>query len=38
MLMSLKIKTGEKLTLTVETTDEAKAADIAAQIQEFLKG
>ena len=38
MLMSLKIKTGEKLTLTVETDDEAKAADIASQIQEFLKG
>jgi phosphotransferase system HPr (HPr) family protein len=38
MLMSLKIKTGEKLTLTVETEDEAQAADIAAQIQEFLKG
>jgi len=38
MLMSLKIKTGEKLNLTVETDDEAKAADIASQIQEFLKG
>jgi phosphotransferase system HPr (HPr) family protein len=38
MLMSLKIKTGEKLNLTVETDDEAKASDIASQIQEFLKG
>lgn len=38
MLLSLKAKTGEKLTLTVETDDEAKAADIASQIQEFLKG
>ena len=38
MLMSLKIKTGEKLTLTEETDDEAQAADIASQIQEFLKG
>ena len=38
MLMSLKIKTGEKLTVTVETDDEAHAAEIVAQIQEFLKG
>lgn len=38
MLMSMKIKTGEKLTLTVETDDEAAAAEIAAQIQEFLRG
>ena len=38
MLMSLKIKTGEKLNLIVETDDEAKAADISSQIQEFLKG
>lgn len=38
MLMSLKIKTGEKLTVTVETDDEALAAEIVAQIQEFLKG
>jgi phosphotransferase system HPr (HPr) family protein len=38
MLMSLKIKTGEKLTLTVETDDEAVASDIASQIQDFLKG
>ena len=38
MLMSLKIKTGEKLTVTVETDDEGKATEIVAQIQEFLKG
>ena len=38
MLMSLKIKTGEKLTVTVETDDEAHAAEIVSQIQEFLKG
>ena len=38
MLMSLKIKTGEKLTVTVETNDEAHAAKIVSQIQEFLKG
>jgi phosphocarrier protein len=38
MLMSLKIKTGEKLTLQFETEDSAVAADLHAQIQEFLKG
>jgi phosphotransferase system HPr (HPr) family protein len=38
MLMSLKIKSGEKLTVTVETDDEAHAAEIVSQIQEFLKG
>lgn len=38
MLMSLKIKTGEKLTVTIETEDQAHAAEIVAQIQEFLKG
>jgi phosphotransferase system HPr (HPr) family protein len=37
-LMALKIKTGEKLTVTVETEDEAHAAEIVAQIQDFLKG
>lgn len=37
-LMALKIKTGEKLTVTIETDDEAHAAEIVAQIQEFLKG
>ena len=38
MLMSLKIKSGEKLTVTVETDDEAHAAEIVSQIQDFLKG
>mgnify|MGYP000606122984 CR=1 FL=1 len=38
MLMSLKIKTGEVLTLEVEASDEGTAQGIAAQIQEFLKG
>ncbi|MEY4993134.1 MAG: hypothetical protein RIS82_256 [Actinomycetota bacterium] len=38
MLMSLKIKTGEKLTLQFETEDSAVAADLHSQIQEFLKG
>lgn len=38
MLMSLKIKTGEKLTLQFETEDAALAADLHVQIQEFLKG
>ena len=38
MLMSLKIKTGEKLNVTVEADDEAKAAEITSQIQELLKG
>ncbi|WP_138315106.1 HPr family phosphocarrier protein [Rhodoluna limnophila] len=38
MLMSLKIKTGEKLTLQFETEDAAVASDLHVQIQEFLKG
>lgn len=38
MLMSLKVKTGEKLILTFENTDELSASNMAAQIQEFLKG
>lgn len=38
MLMSLKIKTGEKLTLQFETEDSTVAADLHSQIQEFLKG
>lgn len=38
MLMSLKVKSGEKLTLTFNNTDETQAAEIAAQIQEFLRG
>ncbi|MEY4263004.1 MAG: hypothetical protein RLY88_712 [Actinomycetota bacterium] len=37
-LMALKIKTGEKLTVTIETADEAHAAELVSQIQEFLKG
>ena len=37
-LMALKVKTGEKLTLQFETEDSAVAADLHAQIQEFLKG
>jgi hypothetical protein len=38
MLMSMKVKTGEKLILTFENTDELSASNMAAQIQEFLKG
>jgi phosphotransferase system HPr (HPr) family protein len=37
-LMALKIKTGERLTVEIETADEAVANDVAAQIQDFLKG
>ena len=37
-LMALKIKTGETLTVEIETGDEAQAGEIGAQIQEFLKG
>ena len=37
-LMALKIKTGEKLTVEIETSDEAQAGEIVAQIQDFLKG
>ena len=37
-LMALKIKTGETLTVEIETADVAKAGEIAAQIQDFLKG
>jgi phosphotransferase system HPr (HPr) family protein len=38
MLMSMKVKTGEKLILTFENTDELSASNMAAKIQEFLKG
>jgi phosphocarrier protein HPr len=38
MLMALKIKTGETLKVSVETADEAHAAELVAQVQEFLKG
>ncbi len=37
-LMALKIKTGETLTVEIETSDEAQAGEIVAQIQDFLKG
>jgi phosphotransferase system HPr (HPr) family protein len=37
-LMALKIKTGEKLTVEIETSDEAQAGEIVAQIQDFLQG
>jgi phosphocarrier protein HPr len=38
MLMALKVKTGETLTVSVEADDEAQAQDLVAQIQDFLKG
>ncbi len=38
MLMALKIKTGETLKVSIETPDEAHAAELVAQVQEFLKG
>jgi phosphotransferase system HPr (HPr) family protein len=38
MLMALKIKTGETLTVSVETDDEGQAASVVAEIQDFLKG
>ncbi len=37
-LMSLQIKTGEKLTVSVATDDHAQGENLIAQIQEFLKG
>jgi phosphocarrier protein len=37
-LMALKITSGETLTVEIPTTDQALAAGIIAQIQEFLKG
>ncbi len=37
-LMSLQIKTGEKLTVSVATEDTAHGENLIAQIQEFLKG
>ncbi|MFM6963614.1 MAG: HPr family phosphocarrier protein [Micrococcales bacterium] len=37
-LMALKIKTGESLTVDVETDDEGVATGLVAQIQDFLKG
>lgn len=37
-LMALKIKTGETLTVSVETDDEAAAAALFAELQGLLKG
>jgi phosphotransferase system HPr (HPr) family protein len=37
-LMALKVKTGEKLTVSVEADDEAVANGLFVQIQDFLKG
>jgi phosphotransferase system HPr (HPr) family protein len=38
MLMALKIKTGETLKVSIETPDENHAAELVAQVQDFLKG
>jgi phosphotransferase system HPr-like phosphotransfer protein len=38
MLMALKIKTGETLTVSVESDDEESAANLVAQIRDFLQG
>jgi len=38
MLMALKIKSGEILTVSVESDDEVAAVALVAQIQDFLKG
>ena len=38
MLMALKIKTGETLKVSVETSDETHAAELVSQVQDFLKG
>jgi phosphotransferase system HPr (HPr) family protein len=37
-LMSLKGKTGEQLSVEVDTEDEAKAQEIVSSIQQFLRG
>lgn len=37
-MMALKAKTGEALTVEIDTEDQALADSIFAQIQEFLKG
>jgi phosphotransferase system HPr-like phosphotransfer protein len=37
-LMSLKGKTGEQLSVEVDTDDEAKGHEIIVSIQQFLKG
>ncbi len=37
-MMAMKAKTGETLALVIEGVDDAKGAEITAEIQEFLKG
>ena len=37
-MMALKAKTGEELTVEIDTDDQALADSLLAQIQEFLKG
>lgn len=37
-MMAMKVKTGEVLSVTVATDDDAAAAAIVEQIQDFLKG
>lgn len=37
-MMALKAKTGDELTVTVETDDKAVAENLISQIQEFIKG
>ncbi|MFM1951064.1 MAG: hypothetical protein RL418_751, partial [Actinomycetota bacterium] len=37
-MMALKAKTGEQLTVEIDTDDQGLADSLIAQIQEFLKG
>lgn len=37
-MMALKAKTGEELSVEIDTEDEALAQSLIAQMQEFLKG
>ncbi len=37
-LMAMKASTGSKLVVIVDSVDDAQAAAVVAQIQEFLKG
>jgi phosphocarrier protein HPr len=37
-MMALKAKTGEELSVEIDTEDQALADSILSQIQEFLKG
>ena len=37
-MMALKARTGEELTIEVESDDEAVATALIAQVQDFLKG